>query len=94
MTTDLYFNEAGPAIFEICFSETIISTSYWPCQICMKISKALVIVTDIWQKLSSVEHKQMLIVKNNWQLFSQIIGGTQHAPEFLQSPTLACRGTW
>jgi hypothetical protein len=36
----------------------------------------MVIVTDIGQKLSSVEHKQMLMVKNNWQLFSQIIGGT------------------
>jgi len=36
----------------------------------------LVIVTDIWQKLSSVEHKKMLIVKNYWQLFSQIFGET------------------
>ena len=36
----------------------------------------LVIVTLIWQKLSSVEHKKMLIVKNYWQLFSHIIGET------------------
>ncbi len=36
----------------------------------------MVIVTNIWQKLSSVEHKKMLIVKNYWQLFSQIIGQT------------------
>jgi hypothetical protein len=36
----------------------------------------MVIVTNIWQKLSSVEHKKMLIVKNYWQLFSQIIGET------------------
>jgi hypothetical protein len=36
----------------------------------------LVIVTNIWQKLSSVEHKKMLIVKNYWRLFSQIIGET------------------
>ena len=43
---------------------------------CTKSYKHLVIVTNIWQKLSSVEHKQMLIVKNNWQLFSQIIGET------------------
>jgi len=36
----------------------------------------MVIVTNIWQKLSSVEHKKLLIVKNYWQLFSQIIGET------------------
>jgi hypothetical protein len=42
MTTGLYFNEVGPAIFEICFSETIISTLYWPCQICVKMSKAVI----------------------------------------------------
>jgi hypothetical protein len=36
----------------------------------------MVIVTNIWQKLSSVEHKKMLIVKNYWQLFSHIIGET------------------
>jgi hypothetical protein len=34
----------------------------------------LVIVRNIWQKLSSVEHKMMLIVTYFWQLFSQIIG--------------------
>jgi hypothetical protein len=36
----------------------------------------LVIVRFIWQKLSSVERKQMLIVTHIWQLFSQIIGET------------------
>jgi hypothetical protein len=36
----------------------------------------MVIVTPIWQKLSSVEHKKLLIVRNFWQLFSQIIGET------------------
>ena len=36
----------------------------------------LVIVTPIWQKLSGVEHKQMRIVKNYWQLFSHIFGET------------------
>jgi hypothetical protein len=36
----------------------------------------LVIVTFIWQKLSNVEHKLMLLVKNYWQLFSHIIGET------------------
>jgi hypothetical protein len=36
----------------------------------------LVIVTDIWQKLSSVEHKKLLIVTHYWQLFSQKFGET------------------
>jgi hypothetical protein len=45
-------------------------------QLFVKMYKFMVIVTNIWQKLSSVEHKKMLIVKNYWQLFSQIIGET------------------
>lgn len=36
----------------------------------------MLIVTQIWQKLSSAEHKMMLIVKNYWQLFSHIFGET------------------
>ena len=36
----------------------------------------MVIVTHIWQKLSSVERKVTLIVTNFWQLFSQIFGET------------------
>jgi hypothetical protein len=36
----------------------------------------LVIVTFIWQKLSSVERNGQLIVINFWQLFSHIIGET------------------
>src|SRR5436305_8153100 len=36
----------------------------------------LVIVTHIWQKLSSVERDVTLIVKNFWQLFPQIFGET------------------
>jgi len=35
-----------------------------------------VIVTHIWQKLSSIERKKVLIVTNFWQLFSQIFGET------------------
>jgi hypothetical protein len=38
--------------------------------------QGLVIVTFIWQKLSSVEHKKMLIFRNFWQLFSRIFGET------------------
>jgi hypothetical protein len=34
----------------------------------------MVIVTHIWQKLSSVEREMALIATNFWQLFSQIIG--------------------
>jgi hypothetical protein len=55
-----------------------------------------VIVRNIWQKLSSVEHKKMLIVKNYWQLFSQIFGEalllsgifgeTQHARSLQEQP--------
>jgi hypothetical protein len=36
----------------------------------------LVIVTHIWQKLSSVEREVRRIVKNYWQLFSYIFGET------------------
>jgi hypothetical protein len=36
----------------------------------------MVIVRNIWQKLSSVEHDITLIVTNFWQLFSQIFGET------------------
>ena len=36
----------------------------------------VVIVTHIWQKLSSVERDVTLIVKNFWQLFPQIFGET------------------
>jgi hypothetical protein len=34
----------------------------------------MVIVTHIWQKLSSVERRVTLIVMDFWQLFSQIFG--------------------
>jgi hypothetical protein len=46
----------------------------------------VVIVRNIWQKLSSVEHKKMLIVKNYWQLFSHIFGETQHARSLQEQP--------
>jgi len=36
----------------------------------------MVIVTHIWQKLSSVERKVTLIVTDFWQLFSHICGET------------------
>ena len=36
----------------------------------------MVIVTNIWQKLNSIEREVTLIVTNFWQLFSQIIGET------------------
>ena len=36
----------------------------------------MVIVTNIWQKLSSVERDVTLIATNFWQLFSQIFGET------------------
>ena len=36
----------------------------------------VVIVTLIWQKLSSIERKVTLIVRNFWQLFSRIFGET------------------
>jgi hypothetical protein len=36
----------------------------------------VVIVRNIWQKLSSVERKVTLIVTNFWQLFSQTFGET------------------
>jgi hypothetical protein len=37
---------------------------------------ALVIVTHIWQKLSSVEREVTFIVTDFWQLLSQIFGET------------------
>jgi hypothetical protein len=36
----------------------------------------MVIVINIWQKLSSVEHRVTLIVMNFWQLFPKIFGQT------------------
>jgi hypothetical protein len=42
----------------------------------MKNFTKLVIVRNIWQKLSSVERDATLIVTNFWQLFSQIFGET------------------
>jgi len=36
----------------------------------------LVIVIDIWQKLSNIERKVMLIFTHFWQLFSRIFGET------------------
>ena len=41
-----------------------------------KMTQNLVIVTNIWQKLSSVEREMILIVKNYWPLFSEIFGET------------------
>jgi hypothetical protein len=38
--------------------------------------KFMVIVTNIWQKLSSIERRIMLIVMDFWQLFSEIFGET------------------
>ena len=38
--------------------------------------KEVVIVTLIWQKLSSIEREVTLIVRNFWQLFSRIFGET------------------
>jgi hypothetical protein len=37
---------------------------------------AVVIITNIWQYLSTVEREGTLIVIHFWQLFSQIIGET------------------
>jgi hypothetical protein len=37
----------------------------------------MVIVTHIWQKLSSIECEVTLIVRNFWQLFSQIFDETK-----------------
>jgi len=42
----------------------------------MKISIFLVIVRNIWQKLSHIKRKETLIVTNFWQLFSHIFGET------------------
>jgi hypothetical protein len=39
-------------------------------------AEQLVIVTHIWQKLSSVERRVTLIVTDFWQLFSRIFGET------------------
>jgi hypothetical protein len=36
----------------------------------------MVIVTNTWKKLSSVEREVMLIVTHFWQLFSQIFSET------------------
>jgi hypothetical protein len=36
----------------------------------------MVIVTHMWQKLSSVERRLTLIVMDFWQLFSRIFGRT------------------
>jgi hypothetical protein len=38
--------------------------------------QVLVIVIDIWQKLSCAEHDVALIVTYYWQLLSEIIGET------------------
>jgi len=35
------------------------------------------IVTHIWQKLSSIERDDILIVTNFWQLLSHIVGETK-----------------
>jgi len=40
------------------------------------LRKMMVIVTDIWQKLNSIERKETLIVTDYWQLFSHIFGRT------------------
>ena len=40
------------------------------------MTNLLVIVTNIWQRLSCVEHKMILIVIYYWQLLSEIIGET------------------
>ena len=42
----------------------------------------MVIVRNIWQKLSSVERDVTLIATNFWQLFSHIFGET-HTRSFL-----------
>jgi hypothetical protein len=48
----------------------------------------LVIVTHIWQKLSSVELEVTLIVIDFWQLFSQIIGQTSFiVTQYWRNPT-------
>jgi hypothetical protein len=39
----------------------------------------MVIVRFIWHKLCNVERNFILIVRNFWQLFSQIIGETELA---------------
>jgi hypothetical protein len=74
--TGLYFNETGPAIFENCFSITILFYPFLALPNMCDNKQLVVIVTFIWQKLSSVEQKKMLIVTNYWQPFSQIFGET------------------
>jgi hypothetical protein len=46
------------------------------CQLFVKIYNWMMIVRNIWQKLSSVERDDTLIVTDFWQLFSQIFGET------------------
>jgi hypothetical protein len=41
-----------------------------------QILQHMVIVTNIWQKLSSVKREVTLIVTHFWQLFSRIFGET------------------
>jgi len=43
---------------------------------CSLLARKLVIVSNIWQKLSSVERKVTLIVTDFWQLFSEIFSET------------------
>jgi hypothetical protein len=49
----------------------------------------MVIVIDIWQKLTTVELEVTLIVIDFWQLFSRIIGGTSLiVTNYWRNPTL------
>ena len=48
-----------------------------------EILQFMVIVTNIWQKLSSVEREGTLIVTDFWRLFSQIFGRTVLPPSYL-----------
>jgi len=52
------------------------------------VKNDMMIVTHIWQKLSSVERKVALIVTDFWQLFSHIFGQTIPAPPQSQSCAL------
>ena len=47
-------------------------------------ANTMVIVTFIWQKLNTVEREVKLIVIDFWQLFSHIIGETQHSQRLLK----------
>ena len=81
--TGLYTTQTGPEIFEKCFPVT---TIFYPLLALPNICDTgpdmcdnkhyMVIVTHIWQKLSSVERDVTLIVKHFWQLFSRIFGET------------------